>query len=238
MLRTIMKKVNKVSVLCLALVLAWVFMLPGISKATDPRASIYELHVYKMRALTTDPVGEIDFAGTPVINFEATPNFTLLNSYTQLSTWQNAPSGASYYQASAGETIAVDPHAIYTSGGFGGGVVFSGVTIHAPLATEADNERIFKVEYVSSGATGYLIDSGTTVVYVHGAPSSGVTDFYYTAAGSNLVSGNNIQNLQTSAAFNGLTVADMEISDHGDSKTWRLNYNSAVSAWVIAETNL
>ena len=220
------------AVTLIMLLLGAVFIAPA--GATDARRFIYELHVYKVRALTTDPVGEIDFAGTPVINFEATPNITYLTNVSQLSSWQNAGSGQSYYQASAGETVIVDPWSINESGG--SLYAFSGVTVHAPLATAANTERIFKVELSASGASGYAT-SGATPVYVHGAPSSGVTDFRYTSRGNNLVSGNNVQNIQISSGVTNYT-PDAEISVLGDSKTWRLLYNSSVSAYVIAETNM
>lgn len=192
--------------------------------------------------------GTVTATGADVVDLDATPDIVYIDSWEDLSTWENAGSGQSYFQMEAGKTYVVDTHAIYTSNGmpdacgscttgFSAGIVFSGVSAHAPLATAGTTEKSFKIEYATTGSTGYVL-TGVTPVYVYGAPSSGVTDFGYTAIGTGLVSGNNIQNLQYSGGVDGLITPDSEISTLGDSKIWRLHYNSSVSAQVVAETNM
>ena len=199
------------------------------------------------------PAGTTQFSVD--VNGRVNPfNVTILDSYTDLSTWANASSGQSYYQLSAHELVIYDPASIYLSSDANCGAscgtgfqttVFSGVSFHAPLATAASDKTTFRVEYGISGVTGMAsaLVAGTTTAFVYGAPSAGVTDFAYVIANTNLVSGQNIQNIQQSAGI-GTVPSDMfdsEISFLGDSKTWRLMFNgakSSVSAYIVEETNL
>lgn len=254
----------------LALMLVGSFVFSDFADAKRARDFIYELHVYKVFGLTVDPAptvelfdatttvdangftftGNLNAAGSSVSNFQSTPNIVYIDDVDDLSSWTNTDSGQSYYQANPGETVLVDVQAIYESADpecqascVTGFITtdFTGVTIHAPFMAEADTEQEFTVAFVVTGNTGYAL-SGLTTVYVYGAPSSGVTDYAYTAGGTNLVSGNYIQTLQIGSTrflnTHGRAIPDSELTVMGNSKTWRAQYNSAVSYFITAEVNM
>lgn len=159
----------------------------------------------------------------------------LIDSYTDLSTWDNAGSGQSYFQMEAGKTYLVDPQAIYESGADPAGAtgfastVFSAVSAMLPLATATNNRLTTTVMWTTSGSLAG--GSGSTEVQVWEAPSSGSTVFRGQGSTSQnmtamVTSGSSVVTVSS-------TVGSFGIDAYGETGTWMLFYNSAVSAQMI-----
>ncbi|HDY88059.1 MAG TPA: hypothetical protein ENH82_08110 [bacterium] len=154
----------------------------------------------------------------------ASGNIVLIDNVTDLSTWDAAASGSSYFQMEAGKTYVVDVQAINNSGAM---LAFSAVTGHLPLATSASNLSTSKVIMANTGSlTG--ISSGTTTVQVWPAPLTGATQFRTT---STFLSQNMLgATTSGSSAFTVNVTGDVAMTHVGGTQEFMLFNNSAVSA--------
>lgn len=159
--------------------------------------------------------------------------YVYIDSTSDLSTWSGAAAGSSYFQMEAGKTYIFDPQKIYESTKTTGtGVTevqgWSGVTAHLPLATAGNDRQTVSVMWATTGSLAG--GSGSTTVQVWPAPDAGTTTFRANAtlsqnftgmatSGSSVVTVNNIGSLGIDA--------------YGETGTWRLFYNSAVSAQMV-----
>lgn len=108
---------------------------------------------------------------------------TVINSYTQLSSWsgQASTNGVSWFLAEAGKAYEIDLPAINASLP---GMNLLGVTVVGNDASEANNQKPFTVAVVSYGVTGYASpNSGASTVWVVPFPgSAGLTAYGLPAA--------------------------------------------------------
>lgn len=161
--------------------------------------------------------------------------YVYIDDVADLSTWSGAAAGSSYFQMEAGKTYIVDPVAIVATGTAPTSGVsteaWSGVTAHLPLATDGSNMQDVTVMYgrASSGTSASPI---SFEVEIWPAPLAGTTKFRADGAvtGSQNLAGFTTSGTSTMAI--GVTGV-YGLNDQGKSMTFKLFYNSAVSAQMI-----
>ena len=162
----------------------------------------------------------------------------LIDAAADLSTWDNAATGSSYFQAEAGKTYIVDMYALFAAV-----PSLTGVTGHLPYADARNNEKETKFILVCSGVTGHAVGlTGTTALQVWPAPSSSVTDFTKSSSGKYDDAAAHIQSMQyTLSGTHGVGtvgIYDNSLAYLGESKTWVLMYNSSVSGQITESSYL
>jgi len=159
-------------------------------------------------------------------------NIVMIDNIDDLSAWADT-TGASYFQMEWGKTYIVDPHAIATSndGSPAGATVFanewaSSVSAILPLATATSHKESVTVTWATTG--DFAGGSGVTAVGVWSAPYAGVTAYGHLSG--------QIQNM-TGMATSGSSVitvmsgtSSQNINSYGDTETWQMFNESAVSA--------
>lgn len=248
------KKFNEVGAVWKVALVALLFisligttLIVNDSIATRAREYIYELHVWKVRGLTTDPEGAIDFNGTPVKNFDATDDIVYIDNVSDLSTWSGAAAGSSYFQMEEGHTYIVDLQAIIASGTAPTSgvstVAFSGVTAHLPRATVFNSgttpgavgtdEQTVRVIYGHTSSSAVSDAPIPFTIQVWPAPDSGATTFR-----SNGYPGS--QNMVGAASGTSVYVPGYtgfhNITGIGEGIAYILKHNSAVSAMIYDTT--
>jgi len=178
--------------------------------------------------------GSINATGSSVSNFVSTPPIVNIDDLSDLSTWSGAASGSSYFQTEAGKTYIVDPQAIFDSVKTAGtGVTevqgWSGVTAHLPLATATNSNQTVTIMWATTGSLAG--GSGSTTVQVWPAPLAGATMF----RGSGAIGSQNSSGQATSGSSVVAVgvVGSYNIDAYGETGTWMLFYNSAVSAQMV-----
>lgn len=169
-------------------------------------------------------------------NYLPSDKIVIIDTLAELSTWSVAPdAGAgSYFQMEAGKTYIVDLQAIYEDDKTATtGVTeiqgWSAVSAMLPLATAVNHLKTVTVMWgITSSTNG---GTGATEVQVWPAPAAGSTTFRAQATLSEnatimATSGSSVVTLSSIAGSRG-------IDAYGESGTWMLFYNSAVSAQMI-----
>jgi len=163
--------------------------------------------------------------------------FVYIDNVTDLSTWDGAAGGSSYFQTEANKTYVVDLQAINFSAESGAsmGGSWTGVTAVLPLATADTDKMSVKILLANTGAYTGIV-TGSTTVQVWPAPSAGVTNYSLTESGTydghiqsmigQEVSGSTVFTVIEDSA----PTPDVSLNINGESQTWMLFYNSSVSA--------
>uniref|UniRef100_A0A6M3IG56 Uncharacterized protein n=1 Tax=viral metagenome TaxID=1070528 RepID=A0A6M3IG56_9ZZZZ len=174
-------------------------------------------------------------------NYLPSDKIVIIDTLAELSTWTgiSTDGSGSYFQTEAGKTYIVDMFAITNDGAAQQGTTafgasnFSAVSAMLPLATAADHMKTVTVMWATTSdvASG----SGTTEVQVWPAPYAGATA-YRTGLGAFDTTTENASIMATSGSSVitvSLIAGSRGIDAYGESGTWMLFYNSAVSAQMI-----
>jgi len=166
-------------------------------------------------------------------------NVVYIDSYADLSTWDSplaaigTEAGQSYFQTEAGKTYVVDPHAIYLSGNFDV-AVFSAVSAIMPLAAATNNHLDATIMIASTGATGYILaEAGVTAVQIWPSPLAGATRFGEPSVGQQNMIYHADSSATAYAVGSSTNTYDQYLDVLGESVTYRMYNNSAVSAQIV-----
>lgn len=261
-----MKKFRKMKVwqglaLLLVLLAGWMVLsafgfgsatVDGIARTMWARylraAEIYGTSTeYKLTIGNPDRSDVVEIYDATVTGFNTAPNVVWIDSVDDLSTWNGADSGQSYFQTVAGRTYIVDLHAINASGTAPtsgvSSISFTGVTAILPDASIANNKNQVTILVGTSGATGYATAaSGVTIVQVWPYAGSGATRYgepsvdHQNMVVRPVISGHTAYQVNSDAVATFTGRGDTTINNLGESVTWMLMYNSAVSAQIIASS--
>lgn len=158
---------------------------------------------------------------------------TVINSYTQLSSWsgQAATNGVSYIQAEPGKAYEIDLAAI---GASLPGMNFAGVTVVGNDASAANDQKPFTVTIIPpTGTTLASLVSGATPVYVVPYAGSGATSYGANATVPQSMQGDYMDAngvLTAGAVASGASTAFL--TKIGDSAEYQTRNNSGVSLFA------